>query len=59
VLVHNCSEYTTCNECVEAGDPYCGWCSLQNKYVGNYDEDESSLFVGLYIFVTLSRHESN
>ena len=33
VLVHNCSEYTTCNGCVEAGDPYCGWCSLQNKYV--------------------------
>ncbi len=31
VLVHNCSEYSTCNECVEAGDPYCGWCSLQNK----------------------------
>ncbi|CAG7720399.1 unnamed protein product [Allacma fusca] len=31
VLVHNCSEYVTCNGCVEAGDPYCGWCSLQNK----------------------------
>ncbi|BFZ08936.1 hypothetical protein BsWGS_11975 [Bradybaena similaris] len=29
--VQNCHQYTTCSECLEARDPYCGWCSLENN----------------------------
>ncbi|XP_060579456.1 plexin-A2-like isoform X2 [Ruditapes philippinarum] len=29
--LYNCSQYTTCNSCLQAGNPYCGWCSLENK----------------------------
>lgn len=31
VKVHDCSVYKTCAECLGAKDPYCGWCSLENK----------------------------
>lgn len=31
VKVHDCSVYKTCGECLGAKDPYCGWCSLENK----------------------------
>lgn len=31
MVVQNCSLYTTCEECKGANDPYCGWCSLENK----------------------------
>eukprot|EP00105_Crassostrea_gigas_P003325 XP_011416137.1 PREDICTED: plexin A3 [Crassostrea gigas] len=31
IVVQNCSQYTTCKECKGANDPYCGWCSLENK----------------------------
>ncbi|KAK7867968.1 hypothetical protein R5R35_004968 [Gryllus longicercus] len=31
VKVQECSVYTTCWECLGAKDPYCGWCSLENK----------------------------
>ncbi|KAL8574219.1 hypothetical protein ACOMHN_027873 [Nucella lapillus] len=31
VRVHDCSGYSTCSECLGARDPYCGWCSLENK----------------------------
>lgn len=31
VKVHDCSIYKTCGECLGAKDPYCGWCSLENK----------------------------
>lgn len=29
--VEDCGRYTTCVECLQAKDPYCGWCSLENK----------------------------
>ncbi|XP_054746803.1 plexin-A2 isoform X1 [Anastrepha obliqua] len=31
VKVFHCSDYSTCGECLGARDPYCGWCSLENK----------------------------
>ncbi|KAF6215982.1 hypothetical protein GE061_000319 [Apolygus lucorum] len=31
VKVQNCSVYSTCLDCLGAKDPYCGWCSLENK----------------------------
>ena len=32
VRVQDCGVYKTCGECLGARDPYCGWCSLENKY---------------------------
>ncbi|KAK2718409.1 hypothetical protein QYM36_005648, partial [Artemia franciscana] len=29
--VQECGVYRTCGECLGARDPYCGWCSLENK----------------------------
>ncbi|KAH9508125.1 Plexin-A4 [Bulinus truncatus] len=29
--VENCSQYTSCSDCLGARDPHCGWCSLQSK----------------------------
>ena len=31
IRVQDCSVYTTCGECLGSKDPYCGWCSLENK----------------------------
>ncbi|XP_058804816.1 LOW QUALITY PROTEIN: plexin-B [Phymastichus coffea] len=31
VRVQHCSSYTNCNGCLVAGDPYCGWCSLEKR----------------------------
>ena len=31
VRVQDCAQYTDCNQCLGARDPYCGWCSLENK----------------------------
>lgn len=31
VKVHDCTVFQTCSECLGAKDPYCGWCSLENK----------------------------
>ncbi|XP_063219970.1 plexin-A1 [Bacillus rossius redtenbacheri] len=31
VKVQECNMYKTCWECLGAKDPYCGWCSLENK----------------------------
>uniref|UniRef100_A0A1B0D0Z4 Uncharacterized protein n=1 Tax=Phlebotomus papatasi TaxID=29031 RepID=A0A1B0D0Z4_PHLPP len=31
VRVNDCTIYETCGECLGARDPYCGWCSLENK----------------------------
>lgn len=31
VKVQECTVYKTCLECLNAKDPYCGWCSLENK----------------------------
>ncbi|GAB6029881.1 Plexin-A2 [Chamberlinius hualienensis] len=29
--VQNCNVYKNCGQCLGARDPYCGWCSLENK----------------------------
>ncbi|XP_030566677.1 plexin-A2 isoform X2 [Drosophila novamexicana] len=31
VKVYDCADFRTCGECLGAKDPYCGWCSLENK----------------------------
>lgn len=31
VKVQECSVYKSCWDCLGAKDPYCGWCSLENK----------------------------
>ncbi|KAF2368826.1 Plexin repeat [Trinorchestia longiramus] len=31
VAVQSCHAYTDCNSCLEARDPYCGWCSLEKR----------------------------
>lgn len=31
VQVRDCSRYTTCEKCISVKDPYCGWCTLENK----------------------------
>ena len=31
VRVQDCSVYTSCGQCLGSKDPYCGWCSLENK----------------------------
>jgi plexin A len=31
VRVQDCAQYADCNQCLGARDPYCGWCSLENK----------------------------
>lgn len=31
VKVQDCSKYESCWYCLSAKDPYCGWCSLENK----------------------------
>lgn len=31
VKVQECQIYKTCGDCLGAHDPYCGWCSLENK----------------------------
>ncbi|XP_071816755.1 plexin-A4-like isoform X2 [Apostichopus japonicus] len=37
VPVEECHEYTTCEECHQALDPYCGWCSLQAECTRRID----------------------
>lgn len=32
VKVQECNVYKSCWDCLNAKDPYCGWCSLENKY---------------------------
>ncbi|XP_050411553.1 plexin-A4 isoform X3 [Patella vulgata] len=29
--VHDCSQYKTCYDCLGAKDPFCGWCSFEDK----------------------------
>ncbi|XP_066996957.2 plexin-B isoform X2 [Anabrus simplex] len=31
VKVEHCSSFTNCSACLEAKDPYCGWCSLEKR----------------------------
>lgn len=32
VRVEHCYSFTNCSSCLEANDPYCGWCSLERRY---------------------------
>ena len=31
--VANCSHYSSCDHCLAARDPYCGWCSADRRYI--------------------------
>ncbi|XP_046407058.1 plexin-B isoform X3 [Ischnura elegans] len=31
VKLEHCNSYTNCSACLEAKDPYCGWCSLEKR----------------------------
>lgn len=31
VPTHNCGQYSTCRECGQSKNPYCGWCSLRRR----------------------------
>lgn len=31
IKTQECNLYKTCGECLGASDPYCGWCSLENR----------------------------
>lgn len=31
IKVQECNSYKTCNDCLHANDPHCGWCSLENR----------------------------
>jgi hypothetical protein len=31
VKVEHCNSFMNCNSCLIAGDPYCGWCSLEKR----------------------------
>ncbi|KAG8577428.1 hypothetical protein GDO81_010173 [Engystomops pustulosus] len=31
VPVQDCARYSTCNDCTQAKDPYCGWCVIDGK----------------------------
>lgn len=31
VSIEHCNSYTNCSSCLEANDPYCGWCSLERR----------------------------
>lgn len=44
VNLYQCSQYTNCSTCRAANDPYCGWCSMENKCslrteCDKYDQD--------------------
>lgn len=31
VRVQHCNSFTSCNSCLQAADPHCGWCSLEKR----------------------------
>ncbi|XP_076357548.1 plexin-B-like isoform X2 [Tachypleus tridentatus] len=31
VVIQRCQQYNTCEGCLQARNPYCGWCSLQRR----------------------------
>ncbi|CAD5125983.1 DgyrCDS14163 [Dimorphilus gyrociliatus] len=31
IETQKCSQYDSCQTCLESNDPFCGWCSLENK----------------------------
>ena len=33
IRLYDCSRFTTCQECVGARDPHCGWCDLKGRCV--------------------------
>ncbi|XP_049284927.1 plexin-A2 isoform X3 [Anopheles funestus] len=42
IRIYDCSVYTTCHSCLSAKDPFCGWCSLENKCSRRYECQDSS-----------------
>nr|XP_039251389.1 plexin-A2-like [Styela clava] len=45
--LHECSRFSTCFDCLNAGDPFCGWCTLDNKCAA-----ESECAKGTYTYAT-------
>ncbi|XP_069792806.1 plexin-B1-like isoform X2 [Narcine bancroftii] len=70
--VSECSEYTDCQSCMVARDPYCGWCILQGRcskrsecprdeegiqWLWSYSEDQRCLRVRALTPANISREE--
>ncbi|XP_060633753.2 plexin-B2 [Anolis sagrei] len=40
--VQECASYTSCNQCIQAQDPYCGWCVTEGKCTRKKDCERSA-----------------
>nr|XP_020652892.1 plexin-B2 [Pogona vitticeps]XP_020652893.1 plexin-B2 [Pogona vitticeps] len=40
--VQECDSYTSCNQCIQARDPYCGWCVTEGKCTRKKDCERSA-----------------
>ncbi|XP_063422592.1 plexin-A4-like [Mytilus trossulus] len=38
VPVENCGQYASCTTCLASKDPFCGWCTLENRYCNDFME---------------------
>ncbi|KRY12572.1 Plexin-B [Trichinella patagoniensis] len=55
VRLQSCSSYSNCSSCVASADPYCGWCTLENKcmlkeectFVGDKQQHDFFISAGL------------
>ncbi|XP_068132904.1 plexin-C1 [Hyperolius riggenbachi] len=61
--IAKCEQYDTCNECLAANDPHCGWCqterrcTMQNEcqssvLMGNWLERDYGKCLGIHVFTT-------
>lgn len=42
VAIEKCDDYSNCRDCLQARNPYCGWCSLEKRY---------HIFTPIFIFL--------
>uniref|UniRef100_A0A803SY08 Plexin B2 n=1 Tax=Anolis carolinensis TaxID=28377 RepID=A0A803SY08_ANOCA len=40
--VQECASYSSCNQCIQAQDPYCGWCVTEGKCTRKKDCERSA-----------------
>ncbi|RWS31673.1 Plexin-B-like protein [Leptotrombidium deliense] len=40
IRAETCNQYTNCNQCLSAKNPYCGWCPLKRKCTPKSDCDD-------------------